>query len=265
MRAFILAGGLGSRLRPLVNHVPKVMAPLRGRPFLEYQLLWLKKNGIREVVLCTGYLGEVIEACFGRGESFGLKLYYSKEKIPLGTAGALKNAAAYVDGTFLVLNGDTLIAIELSSFLSFHRQKTGLATLALTLTEQPGSCGQVVVDQEARIVAFLEKSHTSLSGQLVNAGLYLMEPKILVHIPAQQCSSLELEIFPRLARRLELFAFSVDTSFIDIGTPENYLRAQNEIGRFCERTLRNLLPQEVNTERSYEKNGSIFGSGRNSN
>lgn len=232
MRAFILAGGLGTRLRPVVDGIPKSMALLQGKPFLEYQLSWLKKNGFREIILCTGYLSKMIEAYFGCGEILGLRLYYAKEETPLGTAGALKNAASFVDGAFLVVNGDTLIDLELSTLISFHQQKTGTVTLVLARTGQPGSYGQVAIDQEARIVAFLEKPRTNFTSKFVNAGIYLMEPAILQYIPDHRKVSLELETFPLLVRKRELFTFPVDTTFVDIGTPENYYRLQEEKGVF---------------------------------
>lgn len=229
MRAFILAGGLGTRLRPVVSSVPKPLAPLGGKAFLEYQLHWLKNNGLREIVFCTGYLGEMIETHFGNGAAHGLRLYYSREESPLGTGGALKNAAPYVDGTFLAVNGDTLINLELSALISFHRQKGGLATLVLAPAVYPGAYGRIITDREARVVALQGKTGTGDAREPVNAGVYLLEPGILNYIPAARKVSLEEEVFPHLAEKRALFVLVVNTGFLDIGTPETYRLAQQAI------------------------------------
>jgi len=235
MRAFILAGGLGTRLRPVVSGVPKPLAPLDGKAFLEYQLQWLKKNGLREVVFCTGYLGEMIKNFFGNGTARGLRLYYSQEDCPLGTGGALKNAAAYIDGAFLAINGDTLINFELSSLISFHRQKGGLAALVLAPAIYPGGYGLIGTDGEARVVAWRGRTADGEGVRTpVNAGVYILEPEVLDYIPAARKVSLEEEVFPRLAKKRALFALTVDSGFLDIGTPQTYRLAQQLTKNFAQ-------------------------------
>lgn len=225
MKALILAGGLGTRLRPIVADRPKSMAQIHGRPFLAYQLDLLRRQGFTEIVLCTGYMSQAIEEYFGDGEDFGVQITYSVEEKPLGTAGAIKNAAHLVDSTFLVLNGDTYIQANLQDLVHFHRDRNALATIGLSQVDDPSRSGVVQVDQVGRVVRFIEKGATRGHSGTVSAGVYAFEPEILDFISPDRNVSLELEVFPHLVEiKAPLYGYTLDGPFIDIGTPEGYRR-----------------------------------------
>jgi len=233
MKAVVLAGGLGTRLRGVVHNKPKGMAAVGRRPFLQYQIEQLREDGIDEVVLCVAYLGHQIKDYFGEGRNFGVEIKYATEKRPLGTGGALKNAQEYLkENTFLVLNGDTYVNIDLSDFLRYHRDRGSKGTIALARVDKPEEYGTVLLDNSQRIMKFLEKSKIAESSGIISAGVYLLEPEVLDHIPLGEKTSLEKEIFPDLVRRgLPLFGYLTSGYFVDIGTPEGYARIQKDIGK----------------------------------
>jgi NDP-sugar pyrophosphorylase family protein len=227
MKALILAGGLGTRLRPLVAGRPKSMAQIHGQPFLAYQLALLRRQGFTEIILCTGYMSQAIEEYFGDGEDLGVHITYSIEEKPLGTAGAIKNAAPLVDSTFLVLNGDTYIQADLQDLAHFHRDRGALATIGLSQVGDPCRSGLVEVDPAGRVVRFVEKGVAQGHCNTVSAGVYIFEPETLDFIPPDRRVSLELEVFPHLIEvEALLYAYRLSGSFIDIGTPEGYRRMQ---------------------------------------
>ena len=233
MKAVILAGGLGTRLRKRIDDKPKSMASVSGRPFLEYQIEQLKRYDIEEVVFCIGYLGEQIKDFLGNGAEFGVKVEYATEKELLGTGGALKNAQKYLeDSTFLVLNGDSYLDINLLDFIRCHKEKEAQGTIALTKVDVSEEYGLVKIDKENRIRGFLEKAKGDKFGAIINAGIYLFEPELLNYIPEQMKVSLEKEFFPRLLREnIALFGYLSSGYFIDIGTSEKYNQAQRELKR----------------------------------
>lgn len=233
MKAVILAGGLGTRLREVVRNKPKGMAAVRGRPFLQYQIEQLKEDGIDEVVLCVAYLAHQIKDYFGEGREFGVEIKYATEKRPLGTGGALKNAQEYLkEDTFLALNGDTYVDMDLFDFLRYHRDRGSTGTIALARVDKPEEYGTVLLDDNQRVRKFLEKSKTREFYSVINAGVYLLEPEVLDYIPSGKKISLEKEIFPELLRRnLPLFGYLTSGYFVDIGTPEGYARIQKGIGK----------------------------------
>jgi len=233
MKAVILAGGLGTRLRGVVHNKPKGMAPVRGRPFLQYQIEQLKEDGIDEVVLCVAYLAHQIKDYFGEGREFGVEIKYATEKRPLGTGGALKNAQEYLrEDTFLVLNGDTYVDMDLFDFLRYHRDRGSKGTIALARVDKPEEYGTVLLDDNQRVRKFVEKSKTRESYSVINAGVYLLEPEVLDYIPSGKKISLEKEIFPDLVRRnLPLFGYLTSGYFVDIRIPEGYARIQKGIGK----------------------------------
>jgi len=233
MKAVILAGGLGTRLREVVRNKPKAMAPVRGRPFLQYQIERLKEYGVDEIILCVAYLAHQIKDYFGEGRDFGVEIKYATEKRPLGTGGALKNAQEYLkENTFLVLNGDTYVNIDLSDFLRYHRDRGSKGTIALARVDKPEEYGTVLLDNSQRIMKFLEKLKIAESSGIISAGVYLLEPEVLDHIPLGRKISLEKEIFPDLVRGgLPLFGYLTSGYFVDIGTPEGYARIQKGIGK----------------------------------
>ena len=231
MQAVVLVGGEGTRLRPLTLETPKPMIPVMNTPFLERTLRRLKDAGIDDVILPAGYLPDAITSYFGDGSRLGLRLRYVIEETPLGTAGALKNIEAYIDGPFFVLNGDVLTSLDLRAMLAFHRAKGGIGTIHLIEVDDPSPFGAVVHDADGRIRTFVEKPprETAPSNE-INAGTYLLERAVLDRIPAGRPVSIERETFPELIAAGEpLYAFTTDDYWIDLGRPEAYLDAHRHI------------------------------------
>jgi len=227
MKAVILAGGRGTRLKEVLPDRPKAIAPVSGRPFLYYQLAFLARQGFTDIVLCVGYLHEQIRDYFQDGSSLGVRLTYSVENEPLGTAGALKHAQHLLDETFLVLNGDTYLSVNLEDVINYHAQGPQVATLTLVYAEDAGQYGKVTINQSGYITVFAEKSVPGPG--LINAGLYLFDPSVLECIPAGHAASLERETLPLLVEKRLLRGYVVEGYYVDIGTPETYLRAQREL------------------------------------
>lgn len=224
MKAIILAGGLGTRLRPLTYNTPKSLVPVLNRPFLEYVLLRLKKHGVDEVILALSHLAPPVEACFGDGSRLGVKIRYVLEKSPLGTAGAVKNAAELVSGSFFVLNGDIFSDLDFSVMLAFHRQNKARATIALTPVDNPTAYGLIETEADGKVIRFLEKPRPEeVTTNMINAGTYVLEPGVLDMIPATQEYSFERQLFPSmLAAGEAVYAFPSPGYWIDIGNPEKY-------------------------------------------
>lgn len=230
MKAAILVGGLGTRLRQVVPDRPKPMADVDGKPFLIYLLKWLKKHDISEVVLCVGYRWRDIEKVVGDGSSYGLCIEYSVEDSPLGTGGALKNAEPYLSDTFLAMNGDSFLDVDIKNLVHNHKKTGSLATLALSHVNDTGAFGAVETGGNNAIGAFREKAGTGSGEGWINGGVYVLEPEILSYVTKGKAVSLEREVFPALIQEeAGIHGFKVNGYFIDIGTPENYLRAQKEL------------------------------------
>jgi D-glycero-alpha-D-manno-heptose 1-phosphate guanylyltransferase len=227
MKAIILAGGLGTRLRDIVQDVPKPMAPVGGKPFLEYLILQLVRWDIREIVISTGYKGDVIKSYFGDGGKWGVKIDYSEEESPLGTGGALKKAARMVDDhQFILMNGDSFINIDFGRFIDFHDRKKAAVTMSLVHVTNMSRYGEVKVNENGKVYRFVEKS---VDGEgYINAGVYLLDRKIISRIPDGKVS-LEREILPLLIGP-GVHAMTVDGFFMDIGTPIDYLKICREPG-----------------------------------
>ncbi|MEK6889149.1 MAG: sugar phosphate nucleotidyltransferase [Nanoarchaeota archaeon] len=219
-KALILCGGLGTRLKETVSDLPKSMAPVAGRPFLEYQIKFLKAQGITDIILCVSHMSEKIKSYFGSGIRLGVDITYSEEQTPLGTAGAIKNAENYLDDTFIVLNGDSYSQINILDLIEFHKMKRALCTLSLAESLEAQFYGSAVMDGN-KIVGFSEKS-TNPKAELVSRGIYVMEPAMLDHIPKDKKSSLENEIFPSLVEKSMLNGILLKGYFADIGRPESY-------------------------------------------
>ncbi|MDN5361463.1 MAG: mannose-phosphate guanylyltransferase [Moorella sp. (in: firmicutes)] len=232
MKAVILAGGFGTRLRSIVSEVPKGMASIAGKPFLEYQVSWLVAQGIEGIILCLGYMAEKIIEHFGDGKAFGVHITYSEENEPLGTGGALRLAKDLLPSRFLVLNGDTIVDMPVKEMIVAHNASRAIFSIALVRVDDVAAYGEVVTDEHGRVQAFREKGRHGPG--LINAGLYIMEKSILDAIPPGRACSLEKEVLPRLlAEGRPIYGFVHQGYFLDIGTPENYKRAQEEIpGRF---------------------------------
>jgi NDP-sugar pyrophosphorylase family protein len=226
MKAIILVGGQGTRMRPLTDHTPKNIVPLCGTPFLTYQFEFLKKAGIREVVLSIGYLPREIKKVYGDGEKLGMKLHYAVEREALGTAGAVKNAEKFVKGSsVVVLNGDILTDLPLKQMIDHHKKNGNLATLGLVRVPDPTIYGLVLLDGESRILQFLEKpSKKEAVDDTINAGVYLFEPGVFGFIPAGVNYSSERALFPGLlAAKAAFGGFVWQGYWQDIGTPHKYL------------------------------------------
>jgi len=222
MQALILAGGAGTRLRPVLAELNKPMAPVAGRPFLEYLLLQLKKYGIDEVTLCVGYKADLIQSYVGTGDRWGIQVNYSYETDFLGTAGALKLAEDHIhDEDFFVMNGDSLFDIELRTLMDYHRAMEATATLALAYVNDTQRYGAVGINEAGRIVSFREKREGNKEG-LINGGVYVLARKVLDIIPGGQPVSLEQDILPRLIGQ-DLYGLSLRGYFVDIGVPADYM------------------------------------------
>jgi D-glycero-alpha-D-manno-heptose 1-phosphate guanylyltransferase len=219
----ILAGGLGTRLRSVVNNVPKVMAPINGAPFFNYLLDGLIVQGARGALLCTGFEGEQIRAYYSDNYR-SLGLTYSNEEQPLGTAGALRRCIAKIQSDHvLVINGDTFCDANLNEFVSWHHHTASKASILLVRKEDGSRFGSVETDKVGNIVQFHEKSKQSCG--YVSAGIYLLDRAIVENIPDGQQISMEYEVLPKLIG-IGLCGYKTKSSFIDIGTPESYRMAQ---------------------------------------
>jgi D-glycero-alpha-D-manno-heptose-7-phosphate kinase len=226
MKAIILAGGFGTRLRDVVKDVPKPMALIAGKPFLEHQIHSLKEQNVKDIILAVHYMGQKIKSYFGTGHRFGVDLTYSEEETPLGTAGAIKKAEKYIDDTFLVLNGDSYSKINLEEFLNFHKSEKSDASLSLKNCEDSSNYGNVII-RDKKIIDFLEKKESSKG--LINTGIYIFEPTIFEHISPGKKVSLEEEVFPALAKKGNLYGYVQEGYFIDIGRPETYKQFKRDI------------------------------------
>ncbi len=239
MKAILLAGGQGTRLRPLTLHTPKPVVPIFDRPFLRYQIDRLRQvPDIDEVVLSLNYQPARIEEVFGDGRDLGMRLTYVVEPQPLGTGGAIKFAAGETRGEpIVVFNGDVLTGVDLAGLLARHRDQRARATIVLTPVENPSAYGLVETDSDGRIRAFLEKpTADQIRCNTINAGIYVLEADTLDRIPANTNYSIERGYFPSLIERGETFCGLVDRGYwIDIGTPEKYRQAHRDImtGRFA--------------------------------
>jgi NDP-sugar pyrophosphorylase family protein len=224
IQAILLVGGMGTRLRSVVPSAPKPLAAVGDRPFLELLIHQLRSQGIRHLVMCTGYLAEQVEAEFGDGHDWGVTIQYSKESQPMGTAGAVKLAQPYLQGArdFLVLNGDSFAEVDFAGLVGFHREHRGLASMAVLQVQDASRYGTVQVGPGLRVTGFVEKGKSGPGP--VNAGIYVFDQSVLKHIP-EGPASLEKDVFPQLLDR-GVYALEQPGMFIDIGTPEDYARAQ---------------------------------------
>ena len=224
VKAIVLVGGEGTRLRPLTETIPKPLIPLVDRPFLGHVLDHLVRHGVDEVLLSSPYL-EGRFAAFLRARTAGPRVTWITESSPLGTGGAVANAARGLDATFLVLNGDILTDLDLSALLAHHRKMGATATLTVSPVEDPRPFGLVSLDDQDRVREFREKPDQPIPG-LVNAGTYVLEPHAVGGVPLEKPVSIEREVFPGLIEAGEpLYGFVSSAYWIDVGTPEKYLRA----------------------------------------
>ena len=232
MKAILLAGGKGTRLRPLTLHTPKPIVPIFNRPFLHYQIDLLKQvPGLNEVILSLNYQPRRIEDVFGDGRSVGLPIRYLVEPQPLGTGGAIKFTEPYLDGPVIVFNGDVLTEIDLNAVLALHRSRKAKATIVLTPVENPTAYGLVETAPDGAVQRFLEKPKPDeITTNNINAGIYVLEPDTFDRIPKDTPYSIERSYFPSLVERGETFvAYVYEGYWIDIGTPEKYTQVHRDI------------------------------------
>lgn len=236
--AVILCGGQGKRLQPVVSATSKVMADISGRPFLDIVIAHLKKQGVRRVILCTGYKAGQIEDYYRKNPQ-GLTFEFSRESDPLGTGGALKNAQYFIESDpFLIFNGDSFCGVDLNAFLDFHQSRLARASVVVSSSrrEEPAgrakdasAFGKIILDGDVKVMGFREKE-TAEAGHGVNAGVYCFNEDVFSFMPETKRFSLEYDLFPALVGK-GFYGFCVDTPFYDIGTPERYDAARQALER----------------------------------
>ncbi len=226
----ILVGGEGKRLRPLTSTVPKPVVQLVDRPFISFMLEWLRGHGIDDVIMSCGFLADSVRSVLGDGSKMGIRLRFVEEDEPRGTAGALKLAEPMLDERFLMLNGDVLTDIDLSSQIAQHERTGARGTLALVPVPDPSAYGLVILEQDRSVRAFVEKpsSNRTREGNLISAGAYVLERDVLELVPADRNVSIEREVWPLLVGD-GLYGFPSESYWLDIGTPARYLQGTFDI------------------------------------
>jgi mannose-1-phosphate guanylyltransferase len=232
MQALILAGGKGTRLRPLTVYTPKPIVPICNRPFLLYQIDTLRRAGITDITLSLSYQPNKIEQLLGDGSDHGVKLKYTVEPQPMGTAGAYKFAEDLIREPTVVFNGDILTDLDLKAVIREHNERKATATIVLTPVKDPTTYGVVETEKDGRVRRFLEKPKVEeITSNNINAGTYVLEPKVLDYLPKGENYSFEYGLFPDLLKRGEAFYAHIPTRtyWIDIGTPERYLQVHEDL------------------------------------
>jgi mannose-1-phosphate guanylyltransferase/phosphomannomutase len=232
LKAVVMAGGEGTRLRPMTANQPKPMLPVANRPIMEHVLRLLKRHGFSETIVTVQFLAALVRNYFGDGEEFGMNLQYATEEMPLGTAGSVKNAGeALRDETFLVISGDALTDMDLTAMVNYHKDNGALVTVGLAKVPNPLEFGIVITAEDGRIQRFLEKpTWGQVFSDTVNTGLYVMEPEVLAEVPHGAMVDWSGDVFPALVKRgAPLFGFVSEDYWEDIGTHESYLKAQADV------------------------------------
>lgn len=224
----ILCGGFGKRLQTIIKDVPKPMAKIKQRPFLDILIGFIASYGFRRFILCTGYKADIIEKYY-RQKNSDLSIEFSMEEKPLGTGGAIKNAENYIKSSpFLVANGDSFCKIHLKEFVDFHFKRGALISIAVTNTDVCDDYGVITINNLQQIVKFNEKIK-GYKNRLINAGFYLLQREVFSLMPEKDIFSIERDFFPEIIKR-NLYAFETQESLIDIGTPERYEKAKHLLG-----------------------------------
>lgn len=232
MQALILAGGKGTRLRPLTVYTPKPIVPICNRPFLLYQIDTLRRAGITDITLSLSYQPQKIEQQLGDGSEFGVHLRYMTEPQPMGTAGAYKYAEGLIREPTVVFNGDILTDLDLKAVIREHDERKATATIVLTPVDNPSAYGLVETEPDGRVRRFLEKPKADeITVNTINAGTYVLNPNVLDYIPDGENHSFEYGLFPNLLERGEKFYAHIPlrTYWMDIGTPERYLQVHDDL------------------------------------
>ena len=232
MRAVVLVGGFGTRLRPLTSDLPKQMLPIVDRPMIEHVVGHLAAHGVEEVVLSLGFLPDAFRDAYSDGRCAGIPLHYAVEPEPLDTAGAVRFAAedAGIDEAFLVLNGDVLTDLAVDELIVFHRASGAEATVSLTPVDDPSRYGVVPTDADGRVTGFVEKPPAGAAPcNWINAGTYVFEPSVIDRIEPGRRVSVEREVFPAMADEGVLYGLRSEAYWVDTGTPETYLGVQLDL------------------------------------
>jgi len=266
MQALILAGGKGTRLRPLTVYTPKPIVPVLNKPFLLYQIEILRRGGIKDITLSLSYQPDKIEQLLGDGSEYGVNLRFITEPSPMGTGGAYKFAAAAIRETTIVFNGDILTDLDISEVIRLHKDKKAEATLTLVPVENPSAYGLVETDEEGNVLQFREKPKpeeaAALTGKNINAGIYVLEPGILDLVPKGENCSFEYNVFPNiLSHRKPFFAFIMKGNYWrDIGTPASYLEVHHDFldGKIKGFEIEKSNNADIATAANIDKN-SIIG------
>ena len=227
----LLVGGFGTRLKPLTNDSPKPMLPVAGLPVTEHQILAAKKAGVHTLVLATSYLAEVFTPYFGDGSKWGIKILYAVEKEPLGTGGAIRNAAQLLgrDEPIVIFNGDVLSRHSIADQIAFHIEKKADVTLHLIDVEDARAFGCVPTDESGRVTAFLEKMDNPVTNS-INAGCYVFSPEVIDEIPLGHVVSIERETFPALVSKgRAVFGFKDQSYWLDVGTPAALFKGSRDL------------------------------------
>jgi len=236
MKGLILAGGKGTRLRPLTINTPKPVVPVANAPFLLYQIDLMRSAGIHEIILSLSYQPRKIEDLLKDGSDYGVTIKYAVEGTPLGTGGAFKNAEEQIDSSTVVFNGDILTGLDLNAVIAAHKKAGAVATLVLTPVENPSAYGLVETESDGRVRRFIEKPGPGeVTCNTINAGVYVLEPSVLKYMPKGEPYSFERGLFPTLLEKNELvLSYVLNGYWIDIGTPQKYLEVHHDIlaGRF---------------------------------
>jgi mannose-1-phosphate guanylyltransferase / phosphomannomutase len=227
MKAVVMAGGEGTRLRPLTSNQPKPMVTIVGKPCMEHILELLRANGLTDVIVTVAFLPQAIRSYFGDGETLGMEIGYSVEESPLGTAGSVKLAARQLEETFLVISGDALCDLDVSALIEFHRERQAAVTIGLKAVENPLEFGIVVTDDEGRVERFLEKpSWSQVFSDTINTGIYVLEPEVLRHVPTDRPFDFSKELFPYLLEMgRPIYGYAMEGYWQDIGNLDQYRQA----------------------------------------
>jgi len=251
MKAVIMAGGLGTRLRPLTNSVPKHILPVAGKPMIEYVIKSMVSGGFEDIILTTGYIYDRIVNVVGDATQYGARAFYSIESKRLGTAGSVKRVEALLDGTFVVGSGDVLADVDIRELYEFHRKKGAMATMALTSVDNPTEYGIVGLDDDSRIVRFMEKpAEEEVFSNLINAGIYILEPEVLRHVPPETMFDFSKNLFPILLEEGVLYGRPIKGLWRDVGRPLDLIGANSDMvermgGRIIEGRMEGMAEGNV--------------------
>ena len=258
-RGIILSGGWGTRLRPLTCTIPKTLMPVVNKPVLERQILLLKNAGVNEIILAVSIMADPLKYYFGDGKKLGIKIHYTDEKSPMGTAGAIKLAENYlIDDNFFMLNGDVILNFNFKEMLEYHTRNKGIGTIASKSVEEPSRYGVLITEEESkRILKFQEKEEFKpFPGEKVampvNAGVYILEPEVFSYIKPNKKLSIERDIFPQLANNSRLYHYPISGIWKDVGRPEELLEGNillmNDILENLKEKANNLIDDSVKLE-----------------